>query len=165
MRCPFCKADQDRVVDSRATEAGRVIRRRRQCEACNRRFTTYERAEDVPPLVVVKKDKSRVPFDRLRIMAGLQKACYKRQIPQEVIEKLVDEVEEACLTHFDHEVDSRYIGEQVIRRLQDIDQVAYVRYASVYREFKDVSDFIDEAQSLMDRPAAKDRPGKATRKP
>jgi len=158
MRCPFCKADQDRVVDSRATESGRVIRRRRECEACGRRFTTYERAEEVPPLSVVKKDHSRVPFDRAKILAGLVKACYKRKVPQEAIERIVDEVEEDCLTHFENEVESRYIGELVIRKLKEIDKVAYVRYASVYREFKDVSDFIDEAQSLMGHGGAAERP-------
>ena len=150
VKCPFCKADQDRVVDSRASEGGRVIRRRRECEACGRRFTTYERAEEVPPLAVVKKDRSRVPFDRAKIMAGLVKACYKRPVSTEALDKLVDEIEEELLTNFDDEVSSQFIGERVIKKLKELDKVAYVRYASVYREFKDVSDFIDEAQSLMD---------------
>ena len=146
MRCPFCSADKDKVIDSRGSEEGRVIRRRRNCLQCGKRFTTYERTEETPKLRVVKKDKSRVPYDRTRILAGIQAACYKRSIDAEQINRIVDEVDAEIFRTYDREVPSREIGDLVARRLRDLDQVAYVRFASVYRQFRDADDFIQEAR-------------------
>ena len=149
MRCPFCKEDHDKVVDSRSSEGGRVVRRRRLCLACKRRYTTYERVEEPVKLTVIKKDGSRVPYDRGRIIAGVQKACYKRPVSLEQMERLAEEVEEAIFRQQGQEVTSRFIGEETIKRLKGLDKVAYVRYASVYREFADLDQFINEAQELM----------------
>jgi transcriptional repressor NrdR len=145
MRCPYCKADNDKVIDSRATNDGASIRRRRQCLACKRRFTTYERSEE-QPLAVVKKDGSRQPFDRKKILDGLKKACQKRPIPTSRLEDIVDRIELDLYEKFEREVPASAIGELVMKELRDLDQVAYVRFASVYREFKDASDF---AQALQ----------------
>lgn len=144
MRCPFCKEDKDKVVDSRSSDAGRVIRRRRECLACNRRFTTYEKTGESFKLHVVKKDKSRVPYEREKIIGGLQKACYKRPVSAEQIQEIVDRTEEDVFRRFDKEVTSAFIGEAVMRHLRDVDKVAYIRFASVYREFKDAGELIDE---------------------
>ncbi|KPK77611.1 MAG: hypothetical protein AMJ79_02665 [Phycisphaerae bacterium SM23_30] len=152
MRCPFCKEDKDKVVDSRSSEGGRIVRRRRLCLACQRRFTTYERAEDSIKLTVVKKDGSRVPYDRQRIIAGVQKACYKRPISLKQIEDLAEEVEEEIFRRQGQEVSSRFIGEETITRLRKLDKVAYVRYASVYKEFADPDQFVSEAQELKQHP-------------
>jgi len=149
VRCPFCKEDHDKVVDSRSSEGGRVVRRRRLCLACKRRYTTYERVEEPVKLTVIKKDGSRVPYDRGRIIAGVQKACYKRPVSLEQMERLAEEVEEAIFRQQGQEVTSRFIGEETIKRLKGLDKVAYVRYASVYREFADLDQFINEAQELM----------------
>ena len=151
MRCPFCKEDQDKVIDSRSSEGGRIIRRRRECLACKRRFTTYERVEDAVKLTVVKKDGSRVPYNRQRIIAGVQKACYKRPISMQQIENLAEEVEEEIFRRQGQEVSSRFIGEQTMTRLKVLDQVAYVRFASVYRDFQDLGQFIEEVNEVMDR--------------
>ena len=151
MRCPFCKEDQDKVIDSRSSEGGRIIRRRRQCLVCKRRFTTYERVEDAVKLTVVKKDGSRVPYNRQRIIAGVQKACYKRPISMQQIENLAEEVEEEIFRRQGQEVSSRFIGEQTMTRLKILDQVAYVRFASVYRDFQDLGQFIEEVNEVMDR--------------
>ncbi|OQA00667.1 MAG: Transcriptional repressor NrdR [Planctomycetes bacterium ADurb.Bin412] len=151
MRCPFCKEDQDKVIDSRSSEGGRIIRRRRQCLVCKRRFTTYERVEDAVKLTVVKKDGSRVPYNRQRIIAGVQKACYKRPISMQQIENLAEEVEEEIFRRQGQEVSSRFIGEQTMTRLKVLDQVAYVRFASVYRDFQDLGQFIEEVNEVMDR--------------
>jgi transcriptional repressor NrdR len=151
VRCPFCKEDQDKVIDSRSSEGGRIIRRRRQCLACKRRFTTYERVEDAVKLTVVKKDGSRVPYNRQRIIAGVQKACYKRPISMQQIENLAEEVEEEIFRRQGQEVSSRFIGEQTMTRLKILDQVAYVRFASVYRDFQDLGQFIEEVNEVMDR--------------
>lgn len=160
MRCPFCKEDKDRVVDSRSSDAGRVVRRRRLCLNCNRRFTTYERVEDPLRLTVVKKDASRVPYDRQRIITGVQKACYKRPIAMNQIEQLAEEVEEEIFRQQGQEVSSSFIGDETMRRLKSLDKVAYVRYASVYHEFADLGQFISEAQELMHRPdETSDDPG------
>ncbi len=156
MRCPFCKEDKDKVVDSRSSDGGRIIRRRRLCLLCQRRFTTYERAEDAVKLTVIKKDGSRVPYDQQRIIAGVQKACYKRPIPLLQIEKLAEGVEEEIFRQQGQEVSSRFIGEQTIKRLRQLDQVAYVRYASVYKEFADPDQFVSEAQDLKDQPPSVD---------
>ena len=152
MRCPFCKEDKDKVVDSRSSEGGRVVRRRRLCLSCRRRFTTYERVEEAVKLTVVKKDGSRIPYDRSKIIAGIQKACYKRPISMSQMEQLAEEVEEVVFRQTGNEVTSRFIGEETIKRLRELDKVAYVRYASVYYEFADLEQFINEAQELMESP-------------
>ncbi len=151
MRCPFCKEDQDRVVDSRSSDAGRVIRRRRRCLACKRRFTTYEKIGESFKLYVVKKDNSRVPFSRDKIIAGLQKACYKRPVSAEQIQQTADKVEEDIFRDFDKEVSSAFVGESVMRHLRLIDKVAYIRFASVYRDFKDAGELIEEVSEVIRR--------------
>ena len=150
MRCPFCNADKDKVIDSRSSEAGKVIRRRRQCTQCNRRFTTYERAEDTARLTVIKRDGRRVPYDRERILGGVQKACYKRPIEAAVLDKLVDEVDKEIFETADREIASTHIGQLVAVKLRRIDQVAYVRFASVYHKFNDVGEFVEEVRSIQD---------------
>ncbi len=149
MKCPFCKKDNDKVIDSRASSGGFSIRRRRECLECGRRYTTYEKIEEAP-LRVVKKDGSRVPYDREKILKGLQKACEKRPVSTDTLLAVVDEVEANIFDQFEKEVDSRYIGEQVMSKLKDIDKVAFVRFASVYREFQDISDFIKESAAVME---------------
>ena len=149
MRCPFCKEDKDKVVDSRSSDAGRVIRRRRQCLACKRRFTTYEKTGESFKLHVVKKDKSRVPYDRDKILSGLQKACYKRPVSAEQIQQIADRTEEDVFRRFDKEVTSAFIGDCVMKHLRAVDKVAYIRFASVYREFKDAGDLIDEVSRVI----------------
>jgi transcriptional repressor NrdR len=148
MKCPFCQADNDRVIDSRASEDGCAIRRRRQCQSCRRRFTTYERVEPTT-IKVVKKDGARVPFDRNRLKQGLEKACWKRPIRDAKLESIVSEIENHVESHFDSEVESRYLGELVMQRLRELDQVAYVRFASVYRQFEDARDFVDELKPML----------------
>lgn len=147
MRCPFCQSLDDKVVDTRSCAEDTQIRRRRECVGCGKRFTTYEKIEDIR-LRVVKKDGRRVPFDSDRILAGLTKACEKRPVSTEMLESAAREIEASAFKMFDKEVPSRFIGEEVMRRLKQLDQVAYVRFASVYREFKDVSEFVSELQSL-----------------
>lgn len=147
MRCPFCKHDETKVIDSRNSQDF-SIRRRRECLECSRRFTTYERIEE-SPIKVIKKDGSRVPFDRNRIRAGIEKACYKRPISNEQIDQVVSEVEAAIYEDGLRELPSRQIGELVFSALRDLDKVAFVRFASVYREFKDVNDFVDELQPIL----------------
>ncbi len=151
MRCPFCKEDQDRVVDSRSSDTGRVIRRRRQCLACKRRFTTYEKIGESFKLYVVKKDSSRVPFNREKIIAGLQKACYKRPVSAEQIQQIADKVEENIFRNFDKEVSSAFVGESVMKHLRLVDKVAYIRFASVYRDFKDAGELIEEVSEAIRR--------------
>jgi transcriptional repressor NrdR len=147
MQCPFCHFEETKVVDSRASQP-HAIRRRRECLGCERRFTTYEKIEE-SPLRVIKKDGSRVPFERERIRAGLEKACYKRPVSDEQIEGIINTVEQELYQGFDREVPSREIGELVFGRLREVDQVAFVRFASVYREFKDVNDFVDELEPML----------------
>ena len=149
VRCPFCKENQDRVVDSRSSDSGRVIRRRRQCLACKRRFTTYEKIGESFKLYVVKKDNSRVPYDRDKVIAGLQKACYKREVSAEQVQQIADRVEEDIFRSFDKEVSSSFIGESVMRHLRGVDKVAYIRFASVYRDFKDADELIDEVSQVI----------------
>ncbi|MEW6198738.1 MAG: transcriptional regulator NrdR [Planctomycetota bacterium] len=158
MRCPFCKEDDDKVIDSRATDDARSIRRRRRCLKCGRRFTTYEHPEEAVKLAVIKRDGSRVPYNRNNILQGIQRAAYKRPISAERLEQVVDEVEEYLVTRFEKEVSSQTIGEKISEVLRRVDKVAYVRFASVYRQFEDVGDFIEEAQDVLDR-AASDIPG------
>ncbi len=148
MRCPFCKHTEDRVIDSRASKDGDVIRRRRECLKCERRFTSYERVEDVLPMVV-KKDSRREPFDRQKILHGLEKACEKRPIGMEDREKVVDSIERKLLSMGLKEIPCTAIGEEVMNCLRDLDKVAYVRFASVYREFKDINEFVDELKGLL----------------
>ena len=147
MMCPFCRQGETKVIDSRGNQEF-SIRRRRECLHCGRRFTTYEKIEEVP-LKVVKKDGLRVPFDREKIRAGLEKACYKRPISAEDIESIIQSVEVNIYENFEREVDTRYIGEQVFEALRHVDQVAFVRFASVYREFKDVRDFVVELNPIL----------------
>lgn len=149
MRCPFCNKDSDRVVDSRSSDAGRTIRRRRLCLACNRRFTTYERVVDGCRLFVIKKDKSRVPFDREKILAGLQKACVKRPVSAEQIQQIADRTEEAIFRNFDKEVPSSVIGELVMKYLRAVDKIAYIRFASVYRDFQSPAELIEEVTRTL----------------
>ena len=150
MKCPFCRTDNDRVIDSRASEEGFAIRRRRECLGCKRRYTTYERLEEMA-IKVIKKDGSRVPFEPEKIRNGLQKACWKRPVSEAAIEGIVSAVEGRIYEKLDTEVESRDIGEMVMEELARIDQVAFVRFASVYREFKDVRDFVDELQPMLDQ--------------
>lgn len=159
MRCPFCKADEDKVIDSRSSDAGRVIRRRRQCLVCKRRFTTYEKIGEGIKLCVVKKDNSRSPYDRDKIIVGLQKACYKRKVSAEQIQQIADKVEEDIFRSFDKEVNSAFIGENVMKHLQSVDKVAYIRFASVYRDFKDAGDLIDEVTTSIRQSESQPLPG------
>ena len=147
MKCPFCNDLEDKVVDSRMAKEGQVIRRRRECLSCKRRYTTYERVEESLPMVV-KKDGRREPFDRLKILSGITKACEKRPISVSTIEAVTDRIEKRIQEMGETELSSNAIGEEVMRELHNIDQVAYVRFASVYREFKDIDQFMDELKVL-----------------
>ncbi|MBM4045626.1 MAG: transcriptional repressor NrdR [Planctomycetes bacterium] len=157
MKCPFCKADNDKVVDSRASDEGMSIRRRRECLACLRRYTTYERVEDTP-LRVIKKDGRRVPFERSKILEGLRKACEKRPISTEQLDRVVDDIEVEIYRKYDREVPSKDIGQLVMERLRALDKVAYVRFASVYREFKDVNEFVAELKPMLSSDQKKEIP-------
>ncbi|MDF2487157.1 MAG: nrdR [Herbinix sp.] len=150
MKCPFCSKDNTRVIDSRPADDNNSIRRRRQCDECQRRFTTYEKVETIP-LVVIKKDNNREPYDRSKIEAGVFRSCHKRPISIDQITTLVDEVENIIFNREDKEIPSHVIGEILMDKLKDLDPVAYVRFASVYREFKDVSTFMDELKKIIDR--------------
>ena len=150
MRCPFCQHMDDRVIDSRLSKEGDMIRRRRECTHCLRRFTTYERVEETLPLVI-KKDGRRENFDRGKILAGLHKACEKRPISVETLEKLVDRIEQKLQEGGEREIHSRVVGEQIMLELQNLDEVAYVRFASVYRSFKDVNEFMNEVKELLEK--------------
>ncbi|MBI2870317.1 MAG: transcriptional repressor NrdR [Candidatus Omnitrophica bacterium] len=148
MKCPFCNHQEDKVVDSRSSQEGLLVRRRRECLGCHRRFTTYERVEEVS-LMVIKKDGRREPFDRGKILTGVVKACEKRPVSLEKIEALVAEVEQACEREFEREVRSSDIGELLMRGLAQMDEVAYVRFASVYRQFRDINQFMDELKGIL----------------
>ncbi len=147
MKCPFCNELEDKVVDSRMAKEGEVIRRRRECLVCKRRYTTYERVEETLP-VVVKKDGRRESFDRSKILAGLKKACEKRPISTATIETVTDHIEKRIQEMGETEIESRIVGEELMKELHQLDQVAYVRFASVYREFKDIDQFMDELRTL-----------------
>lgn len=149
MKCPFCSKDNTRVIDSRPADENNSIRRRRQCDECHRRFTTYEKVETIP-LVVIKKDNNREPYDRSKIEAGVFRSCHKRPISVDHITALVDEVENLIFNREDKEIPSSVIGEIVMTKLKNLDPVAYVRFASVYREFKDVSTFMDELKKILE---------------
>ena len=148
MRCPYCNQDNTRVVDSRPVEETNSIRRRRLCDSCGRRFTTYENVETIP-LTVIKKNLNREPYDRNKLINGVRRACYKRPIASDKLEAMIDAIEGDIFNAEDKEISSTKIGEIVMSHLKDLDSVAYVRFASVYREFKDVSTFMDELKKFL----------------
>ena len=148
MKCPFCQAQDTKVIDSRPADDNSSIRRRRQCESCNKRFTTYEKLETIP-LMVIKKDDSRENFDRSKIEYGIIQSCHKRPVSTVVIRKTVDDIENQIYSMEVSEIPTRKIGEFVMEKLKELDEVAYVRFASVYREFKDVNTFVDEISKLL----------------
>ncbi len=150
MKCPYCGNPDTRVIDSRPAEDGSSIRRRRSCDTCGKRFTTYEKVETIP-LIVIKKDNNREQYDRGKIEKGILQACYKRPVPAEVIRKTVEQIETEIFNREEKEIPSKVIGEIVMHKLKDLDEVAYVRFASVYREFKDVNTFMEELKSILDR--------------
>ena len=150
MRCPYFGYLESKVIDSRPAEEGATIRRRRECLACGKRFTTYEIMERLP-LIVVKRDGSRQTFDKIKIMNGMLRACEKRPVSVDALEKITDEIEQELQNSLEREVSTTEIGEMVMTRLKDIDEVAYVRFASVYRQFKDVNTFLEELQKLIDK--------------
>lgn len=149
MKCPFCGELNSRVIDSRPTDNDE-IRRRRECESCHKRFTTYERIESIP-LMVIKKDNTREPYDRDKIKSGISRSCHKRPVSTEVIDKMTDAVETEVFNYGSKEISTNVIGEYVMQQLKDVDEVAYVRFASVYREFKDVNTFLDEIQQFLNK--------------
>jgi len=148
MKCPYCRELDNKVIDSRMTKEGNAVRRRRECLGCNHRFTTYERVEEVP-LVLVKKDGRRETFDRTKVLAGMQKACEKRNISINTLEAFVDELERELQEMGEKEIPSNVVGERVMKKLHELDDVAYVRFASVYQEFKDINDFMSELKDLL----------------
>lgn len=150
MKCPYCNHENTRVIDSRPAEDNNSIRRRRVCDVCNKRFTTYEKIETIP-LIVIKKDDNREAYDRGKIEAGVLRACHKRPVSADSINLLVDEVETEIFNCEEKEINSRVIGELVMNKLKDLDAVAYVRFASVYREFKDINTFMDELKKVLDK--------------
>lgn len=152
MKCPYCANDENKVIDSRVSKDGYAIRRRRECLSCGKRFTTYESIEEVLP-VIVKKDGRRELFDRGKILSGIKKACEKRPVSIEVIEALVDKIEQTCQELQAKEIPSSVVGEQVMAALHDLDEVAYVRFASVYRQFRDVNEFLEELEDLKKKRA------------
>ena len=154
MRCPYCGKDNTRVVDSRPVEEDNSIRRRRVCDVCSRRFTTYEKIETIP-MIVIKKDNNRETYDRAKVEGGILRACHKRPVSMAQIRKMVYEIETEIFDREEKEIDSKEIGEMVMDRLHDLDPVAYVRFASVYREFKDVETFMDELKKVLNSEAAR----------
>ncbi|MDE7310282.1 MAG: transcriptional regulator NrdR [Eubacterium sp.] len=150
MKCPFCSSDNTRVIDSRPADDNNSIRRRRMCDVCKKRFTTYEKVETIP-LIVIKKDNNREQFDRSKIEAGILRACHKRPISVNKINKLVDDIETEIFNMEEKEIPSTVIGEIVMDKLKGLEAVAYVRFASVYREFKDVNTFMDELKKILDK--------------
>ena len=150
MKCPFCSHENTRVIDSRPAEDNNSIRRRRVCDECGKRFTTYEKIETIP-LIIIKKDNNREAYDRAKIEAGVLRACHKRPVSAQQITTLVDEVENEIFNREEREIPSGTIGELVMNKLKDLDAVAYVRFASVYREFKDVNTFVEELKSILDK--------------
>ena len=150
MKCPFCLHDEDKVIDSRSSNEGKSVRRRRECTKCKKRFTTYEYVEEVP-LMVIKKDGRRESFDRNKIISGILKACEKRPVSMEKVEAVVDRVEKELQKSFDKEVKAQVVGELVMEHLHKIDEVAYVRFASVYRQFKDINQFMKELKDLLSK--------------
>lgn len=149
MKCPFCDYYESKVIDSRPTDEGQAIRRRRECTKCSKRFTTYEKIEDIP-LVVIKKDGNRQSYNRNKLLNGIIRACEKRPVSIKVIEDMVDEIEKSLFNSMEREITTDLIGEMVMNRLKNIDEVAYVRFASVYRQFKDLNTFMDELKKILD---------------
>jgi transcriptional repressor NrdR len=158
MKCPYCQTDNDKVIDSRSGEDGFVIRRRRMCVSCDRRFTTYERVAELE-IRVVKKDGSREPFRPEKIRQGLERACWKRPIPTDRVENVITEIIQGIYIHGDSELPSELIGEMVMDKLVDLDDVAYIRFASVYRQFRDFHDFIEEVKPILDKNDAQTQAG------
>jgi len=150
MKCPFCGKIEDKVIDSRTSKEGDAIRRRRECLKCGKRFTSYERVEDVVPMVV-KKDGRREPFDRPKILRGLEKACEKRPVSVDALEGIVDSIEKKLINLGVKEIQSTWVGEEVVSSLKELDKVAYVRFASVYRQFKDISELMNEVKTLFEQ--------------
>ena len=150
MKCPFCGRDNTRVIDSRPSDDNNAIRRRRVCDVCGKRFTTYEKVETIP-LIVIKKDNNREPYDRSKIEDGVLRACHKRPVPLKDINAMIDTIESDIFNREEREIPSSVIGEMVMDRLKDLDSVAYVRFASVYREFKDVNTFLSELKKMLDK--------------
>ncbi|MBQ2744541.1 MAG: transcriptional repressor NrdR [Lachnospiraceae bacterium] len=150
MKCPFCGKENTKVIDSRPAEDNSSIRRRRQCDVCGKRFTTYEKVETIP-LIVIKKDDNREPYDRDKIQGGIIRSCHKRPVSANQITQMVEEIETQIFNMEEKEISSSTIGEIVMDKLKDVDQVAYVRFASVYREFKDVNTFMDEIKKILDK--------------
>ncbi|MEM1025689.1 MAG: transcriptional regulator NrdR [Myxococcota bacterium] len=149
MRCPFCASSENKVIDSRLSKDGQVIRRRRECNDCGKRFTTYERIEEILPMVV-KSDGRREPFDRNKVIEGIMAACEKRRIPSGEVEHIVDEIEKQLQETGEKEVDSHVIGEEVLLRLAELDDVAYIRYASIFRNFRDLAEFARELNQILE---------------
>lgn len=149
MKCPYCNFGESKVIDSRPTDEGQAIRRRRECIKCNKRFTTYEKIEDIQ-LVVIKKDGNRQSYNRNKLLNGIIRACEKRPVSMKEIEGIVDEIEKNLFNSMEKEITTGLIGQMVMNRLKDIDEVAYVRFASVYRQFKDINTFMDELKKLLD---------------
>ena len=154
MKCPFCGNLEDKVIDSRTSKEGDAIRRRRECLKCGKRFTSYERVEDIVPMVV-KKDGRREPFDRPKILRGLEKACEKRPVSVELLEGIVDSIEKKLINLGVKEIQSTWVGEEVMSSLRELDKVAYVRFASVYRQFKDISELMNEVKTLFEQKGSK----------
>ncbi len=150
MKCPFCGENNNKVIDSRLSRDGNAIRRRRECMDCDRRFTTYEYVEEIP-LMIIKKDRRREEFNREKVRSGIQRACEKREISMNAIESFIEELERDLRESEEKEISSRIIGEKIMAKLHELDKVAYVRFASVYRDFKDVNDFVDELKDLLDQ--------------
>lgn len=148
MRCPYCSAESIKVIDSRPSEENNAIRRRRQCEKCSKRFTTYETIESAP-LIIIKKDNTREAFSREKIMDGVLKSCNKRPVPIADLEKMITDIENTLHNKMEKEVESTYVGELVMEGLKDLDEVAYVRFASIYREFRDINTFMDELKKIL----------------
>ena len=148
MKCPYCGKDNTRVIDSRPADDGDSIRRRRECDECHKRFTTYEKVETIP-MIVIKKDNNRETYDRAKVEGGVFRACHKGPVSATQIEAMIDDVESSIFSKEEREISSRQIGEMVMEKLKDLDSVAYVRFASVYREFKDVNTFMDELKKML----------------
>lgn len=148
MKCPYCGDENIKVIDSRPSEENNAIRRRRQCEQCDKRFTTYETIENAP-LIIIKKDESREPYSREKILSGLLRSCHKRPVPMKEIDRVINDIENVLYNTMKKEIESSYIGELIMEKLKDVDEVAYVRFASIYREFRDINTFMDELKKIL----------------
>lgn len=148
MKCPYCSYYESKVIDSRPTEEGQTIRRRRECIKCNKRFTTYEKIEEIP-LILIKKDGNRQTYNRNKLVNGIIRACEKRPVSMKEVESIADDIERELYNSMEREITTKFIGEKVMTKLKDIDEVAYVRFASVYRQFKDINTFMDELEKLL----------------